>query len=243
MTETLLWLAPILLVSFTAGAALGFGSTVIALALGSHFFAVEELLPVLVPLNVILGTYLVGRHRGSVKWRLVLTQILPMMVAGTCAGLVLFHVLSGAAMKSAFGVLVVALSGYEILKLTGVAGPSAPLGECARRVWLLAAGVVHGVYASGGPLLVYTLGRSQLAKTEFRSTLWAVWLTLNTILLGAYAAGGSITRLTLLRCLLLAPVVVAATAVGEWSHYRIDDRVFRLAVFSLLLVVGGALVI
>jgi len=37
--------------------------------------------------------------------------------------------------------------------------------------------------------------------------------------------------------------VPPAIAIGEWSHRRVAERPFRLAVFALLLVAGGTLVV
>jgi uncharacterized protein len=240
---TLLGLALIILASFAIGAVLGFGNTVIALALASHFYRVDELLPVLVPLNVVTAVYFVVRHGGGVAWRLVAVEILPMTGIGLGLGLVLLYVLAGTTIKSVFGLLVVALSGYELLKLAGLARMPAPLGARARAVWLVAAGVIHGIYASGGPLLVYALGRSELEKSEFRNTLWAVWLALSGTLLVAYVLGGRINSVSLVRCGSLLPVVAVGTALGEWGHDRINEERFRRAVFSILLVVGAALVL
>jgi hypothetical protein len=43
----------------------------------------------------------------------------------------------------------------------------------------MGAGLVHGMYTTGGPLLVYALGREGLSKHVFRSTVTAVWLVFN----------------------------------------------------------------
>jgi hypothetical protein len=173
----------------------------------------------------------------------VAVQILPMTGIGLGLGLLLFHALAGTTIKGVLGLLVVMLSGYELLKLAGLSRISAPLGTRARAVCLVAAGVVHGIYASGGPLLVYALGRSELGKSEFRNTLWAVWLVLSGVLMTAYAFGGMMNKVSLTRFGVLLPVVVVGTALGEWGHHRINEERFRLAVFSLLLVVGAALLV
>src|SRR5690348_15809954 len=58
-----LWISRFVLLSYPIEAVTGFGSLVIALALGALLLPVAELLPVLVPLNVLMSGSLVLRHR------------------------------------------------------------------------------------------------------------------------------------------------------------------------------------
>src|SRR5690554_6212859 len=62
-----LWIGLFVLLSYTVEAVTGFGSLVIALALGALLLPVAELLPVLVPLNVLMSGSLVLRHRRDRK--------------------------------------------------------------------------------------------------------------------------------------------------------------------------------
>jgi hypothetical protein len=102
---------------------------------------------------------------------------------------------------------------------------------------------VHGIYATGGPLLVYSIGRSNLAKSELRSTLAMVWLILNAALSTTYLVGGRITGNTLESIGLMVPVLVVAIVAGEVLHSRIPDRPFRALVFALLLGAGTLILV
>src|SRR5690554_8057730 len=81
-----LWIGLFVLLSYTVEAVTGFGSLVIALALGALLLPVAELLPVLVPLNVLMSGSLVLRHRRQLDGALLLRAILPLMLLGTLAG-------------------------------------------------------------------------------------------------------------------------------------------------------------
>jgi hypothetical protein len=72
---------------------------------------------------------------------------------------------------------------------------------------LLGAGVIHGIYASGGPMLVYAVGREGLTKKVFRSTLSMVWIVLNVILVARFLLAGDYDREAGLDILLLVPAV------------------------------------
>ena len=75
------------LLAYTTEAMTGFGSIVIALSLGALVLPLDTLMPVLVPLNLLLSGYLSIRYRRLVHWRLLVRGILPLMAAGTLAGI------------------------------------------------------------------------------------------------------------------------------------------------------------
>ena len=108
---------------------------------------------------------------------------------------------------------------------------------------LLGAGVIHGTYASGGPMLVYAIGREGLTKTAFRSTLSMVWIVLNVILVARFLLAGDYDRDAGLDILLLVPTVPLGILLGEWVHHRIDERRFRMAVLALLVAAASSLIV
>ncbi len=237
-------LAAIVLLAVTTEAATGFGSMVIGVTLGLHLYPIHSLLPILVLLNLVLTSYIVCRYRGRIARRLLLLRILPLMAVGLVVGLVVFYQVSGDVLKTLFGFFVVAVAARELRTFASTSGTSARrLSRSAETSGMLAAGVVHGVFASGGPLLVYVLGRSDLDKGSFRSTLATVFLTLNSTLTGIYALTGKIGGATLSCVGALVPVVLLAIVIGELIHHRLDERRFRVVVFSLLLVAGVSILL
>jgi len=236
-------LALIVLFAFTVEAAAGFGSTVLALALGVHLYPIPRLLPLIVPLNLVLELYLVTRHGTHVDQWLLWRQIVPLMGAGVAAGFALFSVASTQVLQTVFGVFVVGVAVHGLTSaLLARTSSLRPLSPPAIGSGLLAAGVTHGLFATGGPLLVYVLSRTPLDKREFRSTLAAVWLIFNLVLTVVYAVSGRIDGETVAALLLLLPVVCAGIVLGEWVHDRLDERRFRLSVLALLVVAGVSVV-
>jgi uncharacterized membrane protein YfcA len=108
---------------------------------------------------------------------------------------------------------------------------------------LACAGILQGMYASGGPLVVYVISRLNLSKSVFRSTLSATWLLLNPILTGAYIISGKLNLTSLEVSMMLLPSVVLGVAAGEFFHRRIDELPFKICVALLLLVAGIAVVV
>ncbi len=236
MIDPWLWLGLCILLAYTVEAVTGFGSIVIALSLGALLLPIPELLPVLVPLNIAMSGYLSIRHRAHIHWPTLLKLILPLMALGTLCGYWLRPSLGSAVLQTLFGVLIVWFAGRELWRLRGAATPAGHAPTTTGAL-MLAAGVTHGLFASGGPLLVYALAGNRLNKSELRATLIAVWFSLNGLLTLIFLADGSLLP-ALPRLLTYLPIVVVGVIIGERLHRRIDERQFRRLVFALLALTG-----
>jgi uncharacterized protein len=228
-----------ILAGFTLEALTGFGGTVIALALGALLMPIGTLVPLLVPLSMTLGLAMAWRHRGHIDHRLIWRVVLPGMAVGMVAGYLLRPCLDETLMRRIFGALIMAFAARELWRL----------GRCdvlrARAAWVTRglttlAGVTHGLFASGGPLLVVALAGLPLNKATFRVTLIVVWLILDTGLSLAFAADGRLLPV-LPQVLAYLPVVALGIVLGERLHCRVSEAHFRVAIDLLLLVCGALL--
>jgi len=232
----------IVFVAFLVEATLGFGATIVTVVLGVFLFPLDVLLPAFVPLNLVLSLYLVGRYRRDVSWRLLLRRIVPLMGVGMPLGMFLFHRAEHRWLNVGFGVFVVLLSAIELLHLRRAQGDTRPLRAASRAALLVSGGIIHGAFATGGPMAVYVAGREIAGKSQFRSTLSALWFVLNTVLVVSYAISGELGEQSLrLSAPLVLPLAVGLVA-GEWCHARVRLSLFRILVFALLLVAGIVLV-
>lgn len=233
-------LAACAFIAFSCEALAGFGGTVLALALGAEVRPLPELLAIFIPANIVLSAALLVRHREAVKWRLLLRRILPAMALGLPFGLALVH-FAGRAFAPLFAVVVVGLALLEALRLR--VPSQRPLSRGG--LYLALAGVVHGAYGTGGPLVVFVTAREVEDKQAFRATLAVLWIVLNTVLIVGFVARGWMSGHTLYQTALLLPVVAVALALGEWCAARIPDRPFRafgaalLGAAGLLLLLRG----
>jgi uncharacterized protein len=148
---TLLPLAAVVLAAFVIEATIGFGATVVAVSLGAFLLPVDELLYVFVPLNVALSAALLSRGLRLVEGRLLVSRVLPFMALGLPAGMMALTWMDPGALKGAFGAFVVVLSAFELAKKEASARA---LPVFPTRSLLVLAGIVHGAFATGGPLVV-----------------------------------------------------------------------------------------
>ena len=245
MDPKLFVLLAIIPFSYTVGATTGFGSAIIALTLALHLYPLDFIIPVIVPLNLVICLYLVIRHRTGVDRSLLKRKVLPFTLSGMPIGLVIFHVVQTEALKFWFGLFVVGLAVFELIRLTRANGEVAgkPLSQAQSIFWLFGGGIVQGLWVSGGPLIAYWAGRSIPNKREFRSTLSALWLILNMILFFSHVATGGINLQTLKFSALLIPFQACGIALGEYIHGRLPERAFRMLVYVVLVFAGASVLL
>lgn len=239
ITAPWLLLGVFVLFSYTVEAMTGFGSIVIALSLGALVLPIPTMLPVLVPLNIFMSGYLSWRYWRHVDAATLLRVVLPLMGLGTIAGYLLRPWLDETLLKQLFGLLITWFALRALWQSTRSRRmPRRPRGWT--RLWTFAAGITHGLFASGGPFLVYALAGVNLDKARFRATLVVVWFTLNSALTLAFAVDGTL-KPALAHIALFLPVLLLGVFLGEHLHHRIDELWFKRVVYTVLLIAGVAL--
>ncbi|WP_462157449.1 TSUP family transporter [Pseudoalteromonas sp. GB56] len=218
--------------AFSIEAMTGFGSIVLALSIGALVMDIPTLMTWLVPLNLLLTVPLTWRHRKHIEVSFLVRQVLPLMVVGTLGGLFLTPYLPPIWGKLGFAALICWFALRSLLSLNAPA-----MGNAQRRTVILGAGVTHGLFASGGPLLVYSLAKSQLEKAQFRATLLAVWLTLNLSLTLWFLFTDKLTAQAN-TLIILAPCAIFGAWLGNVLHNKINANQFTKLVFGVLLLVG-----
>ncbi len=232
------------LAAFATEGAIGFGGTVIVACIGAQLVPLDVLLPAFVPVNLALSAWLIAGGARAIAWRMLARQVAPPTAAGAVVGLVWFRVLedagphASAALALVFGSFVVALAVLQLIARGG------PLRRGQQLALLAAGGLAHGLFGTGGPMIVYVVRRQLPDARAFRATLAVLWLALNAALLASFAAQGLYAaRPTLESGVVLAIAFVPGLAIGERMHRKLAPARFERAVWLLLLVAGAALVV
>ncbi len=228
----MVWLIACILLAFSIEAMTGFGSIVIALSLAALVYDISWLMVILVPLNLIMTLPMCIALRKHIHVRLLFMVIGPLMIIGTLLGQMLLPLVSADWLKLLFALLIIWFSARALW----VRHPH-PLSHGFQKGLILSAGVTHGLFASGGPLLVYALSRAGLDKASFRATLLCVWLALNTGLALWFWHDGQFSAHTD-TLMTLAPAVIVGMLVGQFLHNKINNERFLPVVFSILLLVA-----
>ena len=237
MEPTHLLLLGIIGGAFLVGSALGFGTSILVVTFGAQLFPLDQLLPVIAPLNISLSSYLAIRYRKETAWRILGRRLIPLVGSGVPLGLLFFNLRDMGALKLVFGLFVVVLASSQ-LWMSRPGHERVPLGRKRGGTLLFGGGIVHGLFGTGGPLIVYVVGREIADKGSFRSTLATMWIPMNVALLVDYLFVGLYDRQVVTLSAAAVLPVLAGMWMGERAHARLDPDRFRLAVW-LLLLVGG----
>ena len=221
-----------ILFAFAIEAMTGFGSIVIALTLAALFMDVQQAMVLLVPLNLLMTSVMTYKLRHHIQGSLLVKHIMPPMVIGTIVGVLLTPFLPPLLTKFLFAVLIVWFAARAVFNAS-----SPVMAKTAQQGVISAAGITHGLFASGGPLLVYSLARSGLDKSQFRASLLCIWLVLNSLLSLWFLYSGKFNGQAY-NLLSLTPCVLAGALIGNYFHHKINQTLFLRLVFITLLILG-----
>lgn len=172
-----------------------------------------------------------------IKWR-KLGIMLFFMIIGMFGGLWLFDKLPTQILMIVYGIIVV-LIGVKKLFLPSKKELSAPWNYGA----LLLAGIMQGMFTSGGPFLVLYAADAIKDKKEFRATVSTVWAVLNVYLIyDMHDAGMYNSYAYGLAAASIIPVFVGIY-IGNRVNTRINQSAFLKLVYVLLIVSGGLLLL
>ncbi|MEA5031953.1 MAG: sulfite exporter TauE/SafE family protein [Sphaerochaeta sp.] len=215
----------------------GFGCTVLALPFLSLLFGVPEAVATLTILAWLLAVYIVitnWRHIDFRQWALITA----LMLCGLPIGIFIFRTNGGEILHTLLAIFIILTSILQLLRLTRKVPPSGALSKPVSYLLLFAAGIVHGMFSSGGPLVVLYATAALPDKARFRATLCLLWTSLNTIIILTDVFGKHLTAPVLGRTALLVPFLIAGIVAGERIHHRVDAKTFSIIVFGMLLLTG-----
>ena len=279
--ETLL-VAAAVAVAFCSEAVVGFGATLFALAIAGFAVPIDELLPIVVPLNVGLSAWLVVRDFHKVQPAYLLRRICPVLVAGLPAGFLIALLTAGSdkhLLERLFGIFVLAVGLVELRRTLRNTDSHVQTRAVSRRAvspesmsssivvlpsdaqhrhgsdskfwgnsWrirrlgaLFLAGIAHGLFASGGPMVVYVAAKDGLPQASFRSTLALLWLVVNSVMVVLYGLSGRSSAANVRGWIFLLLAVLLGIFVGEILSKRVNKSTFEKAVFATLCLAGFAL--
>lgn len=213
----------------------GFGALLLALSVGTLLFPAPQLLALLLPLNALLAAAWAIGLRGHLRAGLLLKVVTPLLAGGTLTGLWLQPWLQTPWLGLFFALVLVVLSGRALY--LGGRGEAYRQPRWASRLQLAGAGFSHGLFGSGGPLLVFALAGTDSNRAQLRAAMACVWLCLSLLVM-AWPAVRLQLPATRVSSLMLLPPALLAALWAQRAFGRLPEPRYRPLVYGLLLATG-----
>ena len=221
--------------AFTVQSIAGFGGPLIAMPIGIALLGVKTVKPA-----ITFAAWLSAALVAVPNWRIVnrreWLKMSGVMVVFMVVGLGLFKSVELSFLQLLYGLVVMGIGAKKLL----IPGKGKP-PRWMMYLCIGLAGVMQGLFVSGGSFLVVYALSAMEEKQELRATLSAVWTTINTLLLLSYLLDGSFTGVPLAMTAYLALPTVASVWVGSRLAGKLDKETFVKFAYVLLIVSGGIL--
>lgn len=250
MVHEILFYIVILLTNTIQGIT-GFAGTILAMPPGLMLMGYDIAKPVLNVLAIFSGIYVfVGNYR-KICWKELL-KIVVIMALGIFGAVFIRGLFEGKdqLLYRLLGIFVILLAVQGFWKLTrkpdaapqgqdAVPGKASPLTYAI----LVLAGIIHGLFVSGGPLLISYMTKRIQDKVSFRATISTVWIFLNTLILLEDVQAGLWVPSTIRVLLFSTPFLLAGMFIGSKLYARMSQLVFMKLTYILLFISGLSLLV
>ena len=244
MLEKILFLLVVLVTNIIQGIT-GFAGTVLAMPPSVLLVGFDTAKPILNVLGVLAGLYVVITSYKHIDKK-EFGKITAVMVVGIIAGIFLRSLFTGnpSLLYKLLGAIVIAVGLFGIYKAFFKKNEEQKKQNPVLSYSLLiGAGIVHGMFVCGGPLLVsYLTGRLQ-DKKQFRATISAVWVVLNSIIMFDDIRAGCFNKDLLVLLGISAAVLFAGMAIGSVLYKKMSRELFMKITYVLLVISGLSLFI
>ena len=251
MTNYIVFFLVILLANIIQGIT-GFAGTILAMPPSLMLVGYSVAKPVLNVLGLLSGIYVFVGHREHVSWKEV-KKIVAVMAVSILLGILIKGLFEGKEqlLYKLLGIFVILLSiqGGLSLRRKGADENAESRGAAQAAdspfsyVILVLAGIVHGIFVSGGPLLISYLTKKIKDKVSFRATISTVWIFLNTLIMLDDIRAGFWTGGLLITQLISLPFLFAGMYIGSRLYVRMSQRFFMIQTYILLFISGISLLV
>ncbi len=227
----------IILISFTIQSLTGFGGPLIAMPLGISVVGVATAKPIVTLCAWLSAAVIAVKNRKDIDYKELL-KMSGVMLVFMIAGLWLFKNVQMSYLQVIYGVIVMAIG---LKKLIFPSEKTMPKWLAA--IAICVAGIMQGLFVSGGSFLVIYAVSAIPEKQKFRATLSGVWATVNIMLLVSYIFDRSFTVPVLTTAAWSLIPLAAAVVIGSLLAGKLDQKTFLKVAYVLLVVSGAVLLI
>ena len=229
----------------------GFAGTILAMPASLMLVGYDVAKPVLNVLGILGGLYVLILNRHDVVWKELLKVCL-VMLCGIIAGIFVKRFTAGKEhwLYIALGIFIIMLSVQRMIQLFLRTKPAEEnkvqkkkISYVIDGIVLISAGLVHGLFVCGGPLLISYLSKTLTDRKQFRATISTVWIFLNSFILVTDIVQGCWSVHLLIILGITIPFLLAALKIGSVLYAHMNQKVFMIITYVLLFISGLSLLI
>ena len=219
----------------------GFGTAIVIVSLGSLVMGTHEAVILTALLDTIGGTVLYVMDPVS-DGRKFWVPLATAMIVGTVIGAMFLAMIPAAQFDILLGVFITGLGAWFMFSRSKVdeSGfnhniPDRPSG--GDLMVSVFSGICGGLFAVGGPPIVYWFGRTY-GRLPFRRTLIVVFYTATVARAITYGFGGLIDGHQITLSLIGTPGVLLGIVVGNHVHKRLTEKTFSKLIGIVMFIIG-----
>ncbi|WP_449316770.1 sulfite exporter TauE/SafE family protein [Rubneribacter sp.] len=223
--------------AYTVQAITGFAGNIFAMPVGTTLLGLAPTVAILNAMGFFACGLLAALNWRDIQWR-ELGKIVGTMMVFMVVGIWLDTLMPLHVLLKVYGAVIIAIGLKNLL-----VRQQKFLPEWALWAVLALAGLIQGMFVSGGALLVIYAVQKLRDRQQFRITLSATWGVLNLIYALIAVRQGHFTGDVLQMVAMCVPLAVVATFLGNKLQKRISQEKFLRLTYVLLLCIGTVLLV
>ena len=235
MLNNALFLLVIFLTNIVQGIT-GFAGTVLAMPPSILLQGINTAKPILNILGLLASIWIVAISYKSLNKK-EFVKVMVIMFLGVFAGNYIYSIIPLDILLKIYAIFIIliALKGIYIKK-------EMELNEWILTAIVFVAGIIHGMFVSGGPLLIIYAAKKFKEKSEFRATVSSVWIILNTYLFYTHYTSGLFVPDTVKKMWWGVIPLILGMLIGNILHKKMSQELFLTITYILLIISGVTLI-
>lgn len=232
ITTNILIFLLVILITNGIQAITGFAGTLLAMPPAILLIGVNDAKVVLNLITLITCIVIAYSNKKDINYK-VLKKVIIYMGIGMCLGIIIYKIVNIDFLLDIYGIMIILLALKNLFYKKQI-----NYSNILIVILLITAGIIHGMFISGGALLVVYMAHELKNKNEFRATMATVWVLLNSLIAITQIYSRQINEnLIILTLIALIPAVLGVF-VGNKLHERISKELFMKLTYILLLISG-----
>lgn len=210
----------------------GFAGTLLAMMPSIMLIGADSSKVILNLITLLTCAVIAFKEKKFINWT-VIKKVVIFMGLGMLIGIKMYEVIKLENLLYFYGIIIILLALKKLFINAQI-----NLSNILCIITLICAGIIHGMFISGGALLVVYISYMIKEKNEFRATMSCIWVILNSFMMITQIKNNIIgINLLVLTALALIPALLGA-ALGEKLHEKISKELFMKMTYVLLLFSG-----